>query len=224
MKPPKLSKRLQAAVTLVGHTEALADIGCDHGKLCVYCLATGAADKAVGVDISAPSLAKAERLAAEYDLPLQTRVGDGLKPLGTDEVETAVIAGMGGMEIARILATAPFAPPRLVLVPHKNTDAVTRYLFLAGYTVKADFVLLDEGHWYRALAAEGAAARPVGADWQTEIDALSPWENWYVGAQNADNPEYAAYKAERSDKLTRIVRAGNRDERVAAEIEYLNRI
>lgn len=223
MKPPKLSKRLQAAVALLGDAARLADIGCDHGKLCVYALSTGIAQSAIAVDVSAPSLGKAERLAEEYGVDLDARVGDGLTPIDEGEIDLAVIAGMGGMEIARILALAPFAPRRLVLVPHKNADVVSRYLYMAGYLVTTDYVLEDEGHWYRVMAAEGDA-KPLGPGWEEELRALPVDRNWYVGASNGTNPEYAAYKAERLDKLRSIVAVGNRDPKVTAEIRYLEEI
>jgi len=222
MRAPKLSKRLLAAVALLGDAARLADIGCDHGKLCVYALVKGIAQSAIAVDVSAPSLAKAERLAEEYDVTLDARVGDGLTPLKADEIDVAVVAGMGGMEIARILALAPFVPERLVLVPHKNADMVRRYLYLAGYRVTTDYYLKDEGHWYRVMAAEAIEARPTGAEWEDMARALPDDKNWYVGEQNAANPEYAAYKAEKLDKLRRIVAAGNREAKTLAEIKYLS--
>jgi len=224
MKPPRLSKRLAAACDLVGYATCLVDVGCDHGKLCVYCLVSGAALRAIAVDISAPSLAKAEALAASYDLPLDVRLGDGLQPLAAGEADTAVIAGMGGMEIARILALAPYAPRRLVLVPHKNADTVARYLHLAGYRTERDFVLLDEGHWYRVMLATAEHADVLGADWRVQADALDPSENWYVGIENAANPEYAAYRDGRLDKLRSYVAEGNTDPRIRAEIKYLETI
>lgn len=224
MKPPKLSKRLIAAVALLGDAARLADIGCDHGKLCVYALVQGIAQSAIAVDVSAPSLAKAERLAADYDVCLDARLGDGLTPIAPGEVDVAVIAGMGGMEIARILALASFAPPRLVLVPHKNADVVMRYLFLAGYAVDADYFVSDEGYWYRVIAAQSRAARPLGADWREKTVALDDRANWYVGESNAVNPEYAAYKRERLSKLRDVLAAGNRDAKVQAEINYLEQI
>jgi tRNA A22 N-methylase len=210
-----------AVARLIGHTDRLADIGCDHGKLCVYCLLTGIADSAVAVDISAPSLDKARRLAEHYDVALDAYVGDGLRPLDPSMVHTAVIAGMGGMEIARILASAPFCPPRLVLLPHKNADVVVRYLYLAGYRVTADYVLSEDSHWYRAIAAEAQSAVALGADWQFAVAATDDGLNWYVGKDNATNPAYADYRRSRLNKLLSYVEAGNRDGKVLAEIKYL---
>ncbi len=222
MRAPALSRRLQMALDLVGHTGTLADVGCDHGKLCVCACVKGIAQRAVAVDISAPSLAKAERLAAEYEVALVLRHADGLTATAQDGVDTAVIAGMGGMETARILALATYCPPRLVLVPHKNVDVVRRYLKLAGYRIDRDLVLQDGGHWYTAIAATADAdATTLGDGWQRAVDALPDSGDWYVGADNRDNPDFAAYCRQRIEKLQRLLSLGNRDPKVAAELRCL---
>ena len=223
MKPPRLTPRLQEAAHLVGSADCLADVGCDHGKLCLYCLMTGIADRAVAIDISRPSLDKAACFADEYGVRLTCLHGDGLTPLAADEADCVVIAGMGGMEIGRILASAAYCPRRLVLVPHHNADMVLRYISLAGYLVNYDAFLADGKHWYRAVrAARTATAHPLGADWQRQIEALDPNENWYVGADNAHNPQFPAYRAQRMAHLAAIIAEGNRRPEAQAEWHYLD--
>lgn len=223
MKAPRLAGRLALAAEMVGHTPCLADVGCDHGKLCVYCLSTGLADKAIAIDISAPSLAKAKQLADSVGVSLDARLGDGLTPTVPHEVHTAVIAGMGGMEIARILALAPSAPPALVLVPHHDSDMVARYLHLAQYTIVHDRVVWDDGHWYRVMCAHGGT-RTLGAGWQDALEGVPSQGPWYVGEENRTNPAYAAYRRQRLDFLQSIMALGNRNPRVRAEWDELQRI
>lgn len=102
--PIRLDRRLNAIASLV-LGRRVCDVGSDHGKLACYLVQTGRAEYVVATDISAPSLRKAERLIEDTGLSdrITVRVGDGLAPVSPDEIDTVVIAGMGGDLIARIL-------------------------------------------------------------------------------------------------------------------------
>ena len=52
---PYLDKRLKQILSEI-NCEALADVGCDHGKLSVAAVITGRAKKAYAIDISEKSL------------------------------------------------------------------------------------------------------------------------------------------------------------------------
>ena len=98
------TKRIRAICAELLPCGVFADVGCDHGYCTQYMLENGLCRRAVLSDISAASLAKAEKLLEGY-----IRAGiaasvccAGLErvPRDTDEV---LIAGMGGDEIADIL-------------------------------------------------------------------------------------------------------------------------
>jgi len=82
------------------------------------------AQRVVFIDISQPSLKKAEILAQKNGLLDRASfvVGDGLAGL---KVDCAVIAGMGGKEILKILDDAKNnLPNKLLLNPMRNVDTV----------------------------------------------------------------------------------------------------
>lgn len=157
--PVRLDERLAAVAALATGAGTVCDIGCDHGKLACYMVQTGRAERAIATDISAPSLRKAEQLAAEtgvYDR-MQTRQGDGLDPVLAGEADTVVIAGMGGDLIARILERACAQGKRfkkLVLSPNTHPERVREVLAKEGYTLTADSVAECSGKPYTVIAAE----------------------------------------------------------------------
>ncbi len=55
----RLGKRLQAIHDLVDKDSVVADIGCDHGLLCIALLESGTAKKAYACDIAASPLKRA---------------------------------------------------------------------------------------------------------------------------------------------------------------------
>ena len=77
----------------------MADIGTDHGFLPIYMVNSGISPMAVMTDVSESSLMKGQRNFREYaDIVsgIYFRTGDGLSVLKKSEVDTVVIAGMGG--------------------------------------------------------------------------------------------------------------------------------
>ena len=101
----ELSKRLQAVADLVSEGMTVADIGTDHGYIPVYLLNTGKSPKVIAMDVRKGPLKRAEEHLAELleQGEAQTRLSDGMKELLPGEVQCAVIAGMGGGLVIRIL-------------------------------------------------------------------------------------------------------------------------
>jgi tRNA (adenine22-N1)-methyltransferase len=170
VKPLKSDVRLDAILGVLD-CESLCDIGADHGKLPALAVIRGAAKRAIAADISAPSLKKAEKLAAALGLSdkIETRLSDGFESIDFDEADVFVIAGMGGYNIISILGKKP--PPRgkrLVLVPHRNAPELRAFLILNGYLITSDAAVLDGQRLYdiiSAVAGSGAAQTgKIGAD------------------------------------------------------------
>lgn len=150
----KMSKRLRQIVELVDG-KRVADIGCDHGKVVNYLLSHNIIDYAICSDISLPSVKKAEELllyskidSSRYDI----RHGDGLSTVTyNDNIDTIIIAGMGGKEIIHILSTAQILPETLILQPQKNEIEVKKYLINNGYHIVFDKIVEDSNKFYICL-------------------------------------------------------------------------
>lgn len=157
---PQLDARLAAAASLVRRGEAVADIGCDHGKLTAYLAAGGFYPKVIGADLRPGPLDKARRTAANAGLAdkVELRLGDGLSVLAPGEVGTIVIAGVSAQTTIDILCGAPWvlAPgaPRLVLVPATKHAVLRRWLYENGFALLRDIPIQAAGRWYAVMAAE----------------------------------------------------------------------
>ena len=129
---PDFTLRMQIALDMFPTCRVAADIGSDHGKLAVALLQTNACKRVIATDISAPCLAKARKAARAYKLEdrMEMRVGNGLLALSENEVEVAIIAGMGGELIAQILEEGKeVARPMkaLLLQPMQHADLLRYY-------------------------------------------------------------------------------------------------
>ncbi|MCH5160271.1 MAG: SAM-dependent methyltransferase [Clostridiales bacterium] len=121
-----LTKRLTKLISVLPHCDVLCDVGCDHGYVGIEALSRSIAKNVIFVDVSAKSLDKARQNCPEEYLPFAEFVCcDGL---GSIVCDTAIIAGMGGLEIVSILNNAKFTPDQLVLQPMRNQKDVREYL------------------------------------------------------------------------------------------------
>ncbi len=161
----RLRPRLQAVADMVEPSDTFADIGCDHGRLCVALLQQGKIRFAIASDISEPSLMKARELAAVCGLSDNVifQVSDGLVdiPMGT---QILVFSGMGGELIAQLLSQSPQvarSARRILMQPMGGTAELRQYLFLNHYEIIDETLAQDGGRIYQVLAVRDGKPQKV---------------------------------------------------------------
>lgn len=145
--------RIEEICAYIDDCESFADIGCDHGYCTLHALQSGKCRSAIIADVSPKSLAKAERLLANYIAQGRCKsvCCDGL--VGIDrECELVLIAGMGGMEIIKILSES-YIPKRFIFQPMKNSEELRGFLLKSGCKITADDIFMD-GKYYFIIKGE----------------------------------------------------------------------
>lgn len=156
--PIRLDVRLTAIANLVDYGK-VADIGCDHGKLGYFLISTDRASEVIATDISVMSLKKAKELAEDNGVSsiMQTRLGDGLNPIASEEVDTVVIAGLGGDVISNILKNAGEAHKtfkHFLLSPNTHPEKVRREIVAQGHHIVYDEMLECGGKVYTIIKTD----------------------------------------------------------------------
>ncbi len=138
------SKRIQSLCGELSKCDTFADIGCDHGYCTEYMLDNNLCNLAIIADISKESLKKAERLLHKFILKGQCKsvCSNGFKSI-QDNVDLALIAGMGGKEIIKILEEG-YIPKIFVLQPMRNTIDLREFLLNNNCAINRDFTFFDE--------------------------------------------------------------------------------
>jgi tRNA A22 N-methylase len=160
MPVPHLDARLSAAAALVRPGEAVADIGCDHGKLTAYLAASGHFPHVIGADLRPGPLAKARKTLSDAGLlaKAELRLGDGLSVLRPGEVGSIIIAGVSARTTTDILSAAPWiftrGGPRLILIPATKHAVLRGWLLQKGFALIRDIPVQAAGRWYAVMAAE----------------------------------------------------------------------
>lgn len=149
----ELSKRLEAVAGLVTPGNRLADVGTDHGYIPIYLLEAGIVPCAIAMDVNKGPLQQAMEHIKRDGLEgkIVTRLSDGMKELEPGEVDTVVIAGMGGALTLRILEESRGvleSLKELVLQPQSEIARVRRWLAENGFRIAAEDMILEDGKYY----------------------------------------------------------------------------
>lgn len=158
----ELSNRLQAVADLLDCHEAIADIGCDHGFVSIYLIESKKASKVLAMDVNKGPLERAMEHINEKQLStyIETRLSDGAKAIGfvededgtvKIEVQAALIAGMGGRLMIRILQDSIDKFTKMdefVLQPQSEIPKVRQYIRDMGYYIEKENMILEDGKYY----------------------------------------------------------------------------
>lgn len=154
----QLSKRLTAVAHMVTRGSRLADVGCDHGYIPIALVTEGHVQSAIAMDINQGPLERARQnieqfAAAQY---IETRLSDGVAALYPGEVDSVIIAGMGGNLMVRILEKGRdvFEKTReMILQPQSEIAFVRHYLANHGYQIVDEDMVFEDGKYYIIMKA-----------------------------------------------------------------------
>lgn len=159
----KLSIRMNSIINFLETCGTVADIGTDHGFIPLEITKRGLAKKVIATDISGPSLKKTEELVKVYNLEafIETRVGDGLTVIDEDEVDSIIIAGMGGVLISEIIDKSYeiAKKAKLILQPMTAEAELKDYLINNNFTIVDEFLCLDANKFYQTIYAKYGEAK-----------------------------------------------------------------
>ena len=136
----KISKRIQKIIEYINVEDSVADIGCDHGYLCLGCLEKGI--KFVqNIDNKKGPLTTAMKNLSDYQMNDNViyTLCDGLDNLDS-RVDTIVISGMGGDLITQIInrnIEKALNLKKIIIVAHSK-------LFLLRKELTKNFDIINE--------------------------------------------------------------------------------
>ena len=154
----KLSKRLYTIASMVTPGNRLADVGTDHGFLPLYLLEQGRIPSALAMDVNAGPLERAKEHIAGNNCQayIETRLSDGLSKLIPGEVDTVVIAGMGGGLMVRILTqdlSKLEGLKELILQPQSEIHEVRTCMERIGFIIVDEEMLVEDEKYYVVIRA-----------------------------------------------------------------------
>lgn len=167
----ELSKRLQAVASLVEEGDTIADIGTDHAYIPIQLIQRGTISFAIAMDIHKGPLERAAEHVrmAELEKKIELRLSDGFEKLSPHEVDCAVLAGMGGglvikilkehMEVTRSLKTC-------ILQPQSEIAKVRAFLIKEGFLIIEEEMVCEDGKYYPMMKVVTPETDSIGSETQ----------------------------------------------------------
>jgi len=183
----ELSKRLEVICGMIPPCEMLADIGTDHAFVPIEAVRRGRAVRSLACDVVPGPLERAGEHIDRSGLGdrIETRLGDGLRPLAEGEADCILIAGMGGRLILRILGERrdiSESVPVLILSPHTDVPEVRRSLRDFGRRIESEAMVEEDGKFYTVM-------RTVPAGTERELPELTERECLFGPVLLRERPE-----------------------------------
>lgn len=154
-----MNLRLNSLAAMVDNGDRIADIGTDHAYLPIELIKSGKITYAIASDIAKGPLdnAKKDVQKASLENQIDIRLGAGLSTVSDqDQIDTVIIAGMGGKLITQILDDAWQKKLRfksLVLEPNVGEYGVRKWLTEHSYKITAEQIIAESGHIYELIKA-----------------------------------------------------------------------
>lgn len=149
-----LSPRLQAVADMIPDCDKVVDVGSDHGLLGSYCLSFGKCRYVIATDIhEGPAMRTLEQMKAYKDR-FEVKVTDGLSGVELKEDMTVAIAGMGGLEICKILKNALSSEGsvpkgmKFILQPQKSHYELRAFLSTNGFAILKERIVIEKDRFF----------------------------------------------------------------------------
>lgn len=153
-----LSARLQTVANLVPQGARVVDVGTDHALLPIHLVQTGVATSVIATDIAPLPVQSAFANVRAHGLTdtVDVRLGPGLQIVREGEVDTVIIAGMGGGTMRDVLlesAALLRGVSRIIVQPMNLGQHVRAFFLDQGWTLMTERAVADHGRVYEVFAA-----------------------------------------------------------------------
>ena len=198
--------RLKTICSWLYPCSSFADIGCDHAIVALSAVKIGV-ERVYAVDISETAVNKAKRRLARYK-NAKAILSDGFDGV-PENVELAVLTGLGGMKIIEILQRLDYRPS-LILGAQHDGYRLREFLKENGYCIKKDTCLIDRKKYYDLIFAESG-----------EEENLSSTQMHYGKFYRNKNPHLKIRVENELNELLNYKPTNSRDERIERAKEVL---
>lgn len=147
----RLPPRLRTLVDLVEPSIVVGDVGTGDCLVPVALVKMGKAQRVIACDLSRAALARCLQTLIRHGVmrEVELRQGDGLRPLGRGEADVVIVAGTGGLTVARLLARGPTdVAGKYVLGPVSHAKELRLFLRGEGFILLDEAITRQEGRFY----------------------------------------------------------------------------
>ncbi|EFI42372.1 MULTISPECIES: class I SAM-dependent methyltransferase [Peptoniphilus] len=215
-----ISNRLKKISEYVDRNSKVADIGTDHGFVPAFLVSNNISDYVVCSDISFSSLKKSVELVKKlnYSDKIFPRLGSGLEVVEDGEVDTVIIAGMGGNLIVDLLhkeISKVKNLKKLILQPMQGQEFLRKYLYCTGYEILDENIVYEDEKFFEIIVVKYTGIRTEVNEIYYEIPKLM-----YERKENILKL-FLENKIKYNKSIIKILKEGSNTDRVLNRISKL---
>lgn len=148
----KISDRLKTVATFIKDNANVADVGADHGLLEIYLLDKNKVNSIMAIENKDGPFQILRNNLKDYNVKLS--LSDGLQDID-ENVDTVVIAGMGGVLISDILkrdSKKLNKVKQIVVDAHRDIELVRKEVTKLGYYIEKEKIVFENKQYYFVIS------------------------------------------------------------------------
>ncbi len=153
----ELSLRLRTIASLVPIGARVCDVGTDHARLPIYLKQHKIAISVIATDLNEKPLKFAKENIEKSGISgIKLRLCDGLSAVQKGEVDTVIVAGIGGEVMSEILKSCNWIKSSnitLILQPTTSPEILRKSLINNGFDILTEIPLFENGKIYSIMTA-----------------------------------------------------------------------
>lgn len=160
---------------IIDHTRGkkIADIGTDHAYIPIYLIENNLAEYVIASDIKKGPIDIAKYNIEKHNLSdkIETRLGEGLSVLEKGEIDTVIIAGMGGQLISEIIDNSEETAREcsLVLQPMNAQYELRKYLIENNFKITDEDIITEGFKVYNVMNVQSGKQKKFSNDIEYHI-------------------------------------------------------
>lgn len=181
---------------IINHTKGnkIADIGTDHAYIPIYLIENNLAEYIIAGDVRQGPVDIARANVEKYNLSdkIDVRLGSGLSVIKKGEVDTIIIAGMGGQLISEIL-NADIEKARkcnLVLQPMNAQYELRKYLISNGFSITDEDIAIEGFKVYNVMNVINKSQKKFDNDIEYHLPKYLKNHKYYKDLYNKKHREF----------------------------------
>ena len=181
------------------------DVGADHGLLEKYLIDNEIVKHIIAVENKKGPLDILKNNLIGYDITIS--YSDGIKDI-TPEVDTLVLAGMGGMLIVNILNSDSSKlknVKHIIIDAHKDIEFVRREISKLGYYIKTEKIVYENNIYYFVINFESGNKKLTDIEYEFGVNiSMDPLFEKYRESQIEKMMEISKFDESIKEKIERL--------------------
>lgn len=143
-----LNLKLQTIASLINKDDIVIDTCCDHAYLAIYLKENNLCKEVYASDISDKALLNAQNNIKKHNLQIETFLSDGFKNIKLENINTAVIAGVGTNTVLDIVNSAPKDISKYIISSNNDFYNLRKKMKKHAFYIKKEIIVKENNKYY----------------------------------------------------------------------------